>query len=150
MESPGIRQIVVELSLRAPVETAWKLMVEHLPDWWPADFLCFPEAERIRFEPWAGGRLWEEAPDGRQILWANVLMILPGRAIEFVGYMTPTYGGPSLSMYRLEVTDAGDGTTRFRLTDSVLGLIDEEHQASLNEGWTYLFGKLKEYVEARA
>jgi uncharacterized protein YndB with AHSA1/START domain len=151
MQTVEIRKIVVEVPIKAPVEKTWKIMFEQLPEWWPKDFLCYAEAEKIRFEPWAGGRLYEEAPDGRQILWSTLISIEPGRAMDFVGYMTPSYGGPSMTMYRLEVKPTDTGDTLFKLTDVVMGRTDDEHEASLNEGWTFLFEQgLKAYVEKHA
>jgi uncharacterized protein YndB with AHSA1/START domain len=150
MQTVEIRKMVLELSINAPCDRTWQIMIDDLSEWWPRDFLCFPESEKIRFEPWAGGRLYEETPDGRHILWANVNMILPGKAIELVGYMTPTYGGPSITMYRMEVAEAEDGTTRFKLTDTVMGRMDDEQEANMNEGWKFLFETgFKQYVEAK-
>lgn len=150
MQTSEIRQIVVEVPITAPIEKVWKAMFEELPEWWPNDFLCFPGSRKIQFEPWAGGRLFEQAEDGREILWANVLMIHPGTIVDFVGYMMPSYGGPSITMYRFALSDAGDGTTLFRLSDSIMGRVDDEQVASLDEGWNYLFASLKRYAEESA
>ncbi len=80
-------------------------MLNELPKWWPKDFLALPGAERMQFEPFAGGRLFESTQDGKHILWGPVAKILLGEAIEIIGHMTPTYGGPSLTMCRLALSD---------------------------------------------
>src|SRR4051794_10117395 len=106
MEAAKIREIVVEVPINASCDRVWKSLMDDLPEWWPRDFLCFADSEKIKFEPWAGGRLYEETPDGRQILWAHVVMIMPGEVIEFAGAITPSYGGPSFTTYRLAVKEA--------------------------------------------
>jgi uncharacterized protein YndB with AHSA1/START domain len=151
MEQAGIKQIELELTIDAPREHAWKCLFSNFGDWWPQDFLCLEGSEKIQFEPFAGGRVYEETPDGHSILWAHVYSIVPGKSIDFIGHMTPSYGGPSLTMWRISLHDAeGSGKTTMKLTDTILGRIAEDHQANLNEGWTYLFNSYKAYCESDA
>jgi uncharacterized protein YndB with AHSA1/START domain len=150
MQSVEIRQIVLEVMIAAPSGRVWQIMLDDLTEWWPRDFLCFKESENILFEPWAGGRLYEETPDGKQILWWTVNCIRPGKSIEFVGHMTPDYGGPSITMIKMELSEAENDITRFTLTDAVMGRIDDEQEANMTEGWTHLMEHgLKAYVEAK-
>ncbi len=145
-----IKKLVFELDIDAPTDQVWRALLDELPEWWPADFLCFKEAEKISFEPWAGGRLYEQTPDGKHILWATVAMIIPGKVMEFVGSITPTYGGPMLSMYKFQVEEVEPGKSRFKLEDTLMGNIHEQTEQSMNEGWAYLFTSLKSYVEGKA
>jgi uncharacterized protein YndB with AHSA1/START domain len=148
MNEPVIKDLVIEIPISAPKERVWKAILEELPEWWPQDFLCFPESQKIRFEPWPGGRLYEQTEDGRGILWSTVVMIMPGQAIEFAGTVTPTYGGPNITTYRLEVGDA-DGGSMFKVVNSLFGRMTAEGEESISEGWKYLFvSGLKAYVEA--
>lgn len=148
MEQAGIKQIELELIIDAPRAHAWNCLINQLPEWWPIDFLCYPEGEKIKFEPFAGGRLYEEMPDGRSILWAHIYSIVPENSMDFIGYMTPSYGGPSMTMVHLSLSDAQEeGKTKFRMVDAILGRIQDDHQANLNEGWNYLFNSFKAYCE---
>jgi uncharacterized protein YndB with AHSA1/START domain len=150
MQSAEIRDIIVEVQIKAAPERVWAALIEELSEWWPRDCLSLKGAEMILFEPWAGGRLYETAPDGGQLMWANVVMIQPGKAIEFVGYMTPTYSGPSITMYRFAIEATPDGQTIFRVGDSVMGRIDNAQEANLKEGWSYLANAFRKHVEAGA
>lgn len=147
--APLFHEIAFDVPLAAPRARAWQALVHEMPAWWPSDFLCFAESERIRFEPWVGGRLWEETPDGRQVLWATAVILVPNEAIEFVGHTTPTFGGPSITMIRLALEDGPDGSTILRLKDSILGRCDEAQAAQIREGWSLLYERaFKTYVEA--
>jgi uncharacterized protein YndB with AHSA1/START domain len=149
--NPIIKQIVVEVPINAPKERVWDALVKELPDWWPKDFMGLPNSEKMKWEPWPGGRLFEETADGHGLLWGQVLSIMPGASLEMMGAVSPTWGGPSINMNRMEVQDAGSGTTLFRLTNSVLGNLSEEGEQNVTEGWKYLFAmKFKEYVEGKA
>lgn len=143
------REITLDVPLAVPRERAWQALAHEMPTWWPSAFLCFPESERIRFEPWAGGRLWEETPDGRQVLWATSVLIVPGEAIELVGHTTPTFGGPNVTMVRLALEDGSDGSTILRLKDTILGRCDDAQAANIRQGWSLLYEQaFKEYVES--
>jgi uncharacterized protein YndB with AHSA1/START domain len=147
----GIRNIVVEVPVEAPLSHTWRVLLHELPDWWPNDFMCFPEAQKVSFEPWAGGRLYEKTDDGRELLWSTVTSIMPEKALEFVGYMTPTFGGPSISMIRIELSEKEGGGTLLKITDAVLGRVDDDQEQSLTDGWNYLFGTgFKQYAERKA
>ncbi len=148
--NPVIKEIVVEVPINAPKDRVWQALAHELPTWWPLDFLAIPDSGGMKFELKPGGRLYEETADGRACLWGTVLYIEPGAVLEMMGAVTPTWGGPSLNMNRMEVRDAGDGTTLFRLTNSVLGNLSEEGEGNVTEGWKYLFAmKFKEYVEGK-
>lgn len=146
---PVMKQIVVEVPIEAPKEKLWKIMIDEISQWWPKDFLGVPDSGGIRLEAWPGGRLYELAENGAGLLWATVVMVMPGEAIEFSGTITPTFGGISQNSHRLEVRADGEGKSIFRLQHAVLGNFEEEGQANVEAGWQYLFGEgLKKYVEA--
>jgi uncharacterized protein YndB with AHSA1/START domain len=144
-----IHEIVVEIGIDCPRENVWKIMIDRLSDWWPGDFLCLPGAKKIQFEPVAGGRLFETTPEGGHLLWANVLIIAPGEAIEMAGHVTPTFGGPSVTQWRMGLTDGENGATKFRLSNSVIGHFSPESQAEVKGGLEYLTGALKAFCEKK-
>lgn len=147
MEQAVIKQIELELDIDAPLAKVWNSLLNELPSWWPGDFLGFPEGAPIKFEPHVGGRLYEQTEDGKSLLWATVVAIVPQKSMDFIGYMTPSFGGPTLTMLHLEVEADGDAKTKFKMADALLGRIGEETEASLNQGWGYLFGAFKAYCE---
>lgn len=144
--NPVINELVVELWIEAPVDRVWTKMTAEMSEWWPRDFLC-TKAEKIQLELWPGGRLFEETPDGGGIMWGTVYRIDPGSTLEFIGHMTPQFGGPSITMVRMTVEADGDSATKFTMVDSVLGAFAEDTKESLDEGWAYLWGALKAYCE---
>ena len=141
-----INELVVELSIDAPVDHVWTKMTDEISDWWPRDFLA-STAEKIQLENHVGGRLYEESADGGGILWGTVARIVPGSTIEFIGHMTPQFGGPSMTMIRMTVEADGDSKTKFTMVDAVVGAFAEDTKESMTQGWDYLWGALKAYCE---
>jgi hypothetical protein len=78
-------------------------------------------------------------------LESSVVVIVPGSHIDMVGPVTPAFGGPNLNFIRMSIEAAGE-TTKFRLTNSILGHFDGHDRVTM--GWNYLFGSLKAYCEA--
>jgi hypothetical protein len=142
-----INQFMLELDVNCPKDKAWDIMLNHMSDWWPKDFLCLEGSPEIKFEPWAGGRLYEETEAGAHILWAHVVMIQPGSFIETVGAITPTFGGPSMNYCRMALEEGEGGTTKFKLTNTVMGYSKPEGKPRIEMGWNYLFGAFKAYCE---
>lgn len=142
-----VNEIVVELEINQAKSVVWDKMLNHFADWWPRDFLCLGESAQLHFEPFAGGRLFETNPEGGCLLWAQVLMIIPGESIDMAGQVTPAFGGPNITMNKMSLESIGEAKTRFRLTNSVLGNVSEEGKASVKSGWEYLMGALKAYCE---
>ncbi|MBX3119873.1 MAG: SRPBCC domain-containing protein [Fimbriimonadaceae bacterium] len=147
MEQAVIKQIELELDINAPIGRVWNSLLNELPVWWPGDFLGYPEGGPIKFEPHVGGRLYEQTEDGKSLLWSTVIAIAPEKSMDFIGYMTPAFGGPTLTMLHLELEADGDAKTKFKMTDSLLGRVSEEGEASMNQGWSYLFGAFKAHCE---
>jgi uncharacterized protein YndB with AHSA1/START domain len=141
--TPSIQEIVIELDILAPHAQVWEKMLNELPSWWPADFVGL-SGGKMYFEPNAGGRLYEENDEGGHLLWSTVAMIVPGSHIDLVGPVTPAFGGPNLNFIRMSIEAAGE-TTKFRLTNSILGHFDGHDRVTM--GWNYLFGSLKSYCE---
>lgn len=143
-----IKETVVEVAINAPRDRVWHAMLNEMSLWWPKDCLALDGAEKMEFEPWAGGRQFVTNAQGHQILWGQVLMIIPQETIDIVGYTMPQYGGPSTWMWRMAVADGAEGGTNFSLTNSIVGRADEESIGGTIEGWTAIFAGLKEYCEA--
>ena len=66
------------VTVAAPAERAFAVFTEHFDSWWPADYFIGAAAPQVRtMEPWAGGRWYERAADGRECDWGRVLAFQP-------------------------------------------------------------------------
>jgi len=82
----------VSLAVRVPgtPEAAYRLFVENFGDWWPAEYtFCSEALDRIVIEGTDGGRCYERARDGREIVWGNVTLAEAPRAVVFTWLITP-------------------------------------------------------------
>ncbi len=143
-----VKRLVVEIELLASVPKVWEALLNEASLWWTEEFLGIPGSKCIKLEPWAGGRLYEESENG-SILWANILSIVPQKGIDFLGWMSPAYGGPCFTMICITLAATENGT-KFTLNDSLVGDVSEGTEANLDEGWKMLFGTMfKNYVEGK-
>jgi len=142
-----ISSVAIELEISASPKKVWNIMVNRVSEWWPKDFMGLSESATMTLELKAGGRLYEADPNGAELLWGNVLQFIPGDSIDIVGHVTPQFGGPSMTMYRMALS--GDSaSTRFQLTNWVVGNFADGQSDVVTEGWNYLFGALKAFCEA--
>lgn len=146
----GYGMVEATAEIAAPREVVWRAICKEAARWWPADFYTLENA-RIDIEPEFGGRWVERSKDGSSILWFTVSGFRPGRAFTLEGRISRDCGGPALSQVCLALGDAPDGGTLFKLTDCLVGRVDDKLLASLEEGWSQHFVvALKEYAEAAA
>jgi uncharacterized protein YndB with AHSA1/START domain len=69
-----IAPVRVAVTVAAPVQRAWKVYTENYGSWYPkGHYLGSGPAETVVFEPYEGGRWYERAPDGTELLWGRVL-----------------------------------------------------------------------------
>ncbi len=146
--SCDVNEIVVELEIAQAKSVVWDKMLNHIEKWWPRDFLCLGETAVLHFEPFAGGRLYETTPEGASILWGQVVMVVPGESLDMIGAVVPAFGGPNFSMSRMSLTEGESGTTKFRLSNSILGRFSSEGKEDVTQGWAYLYGCFKTYCES--
>jgi uncharacterized protein YndB with AHSA1/START domain len=140
--------VKLEFKINASPERVWKVITEETSRWWDKDFVSLPGSTCVMLEPRLGGRLYEETEDGRGLVWATVIAISEGKSIDFVGYMTPEWSGPTMTMIKLLVEPTEEGAV-LKLTEGLLGNVTDEVTQSMHEGWTFLFEtKLKGYVES--
>lgn len=141
-----INEVVVELDIHASKDKVWEIMANNMGAWWPKDALALEGAEAMTFEAWAGGRQYVENAQGQQILWGTVIGLMPGESIDVAGYTMPQWGGPAVWLWRMEISAIDEGSTKFRLTNSILG--KDGGTEDYEKGWQMIFGAFKEYCEA--
>ena len=140
----------LEFKINASVERVWQAMTKEASRWWDKDFVSLPGSEGVMLEPYIGGRVYEQTDDGRSLVWATVIAVTEGKSMDFVGYMTPEWTGPTMTMLKLAVEPSNEGTL-LKLTEGLLGRVTDETIQSMTEGWTFLMDtKLKGYCEAVA
>ena len=143
----GVLSVELEIEIAATPDRVWTALTEETDAWWPDDFLVTPDPRGVRLDPRPGGLLVEESADGGGLVWATVIAIEPPRAIHLEGQFGPPFGGPCKSLVWNRLESGEGGGTVFRLTDSVIGLVDEATRANLDEGWRALYGGgLKGYL----
>jgi DNA-binding transcriptional ArsR family regulator/uncharacterized protein YndB with AHSA1/START domain len=149
MSDDGIGVVHVELEIRiaARPERVWQALVEEIGRWWHKDFYAGASPKAFVLEPRLGGRMYEDWGNGAGAIWYLVTEIDPPRSLGLSGHMPAAFGGPATSLLRLVLQPEGEGTV-LQLTDSELRKVTEKSRASLEDGWSALFGELKSYVEA--
>ena len=146
-EGTGVCRVELEIPIGAPRSHVWDCLINRPGEWWREDFLVTPGAI-FRLEPKVGGLMFEDAGDGAGFVWFTVHGIIPEQQLYLIGHIRPPYGGPctSMLMIGLESTD-GDHTV-VKLSDCVVGKVDQKTADSLDEGWKLLFGGLKALAES--
>lgn len=134
--------------VHAGADRTWRALLE-LADWWPA---CWPEGERLVFEPRLGGRLGTTAgrslDDGvRAELWGLVGALDPGRELRLDGPMGMP--GPVVGQWRMELAPDGADTV-VTVSHRVLGPLDGDTRAGFTRGWPRTLAALAERAAGAA
>jgi uncharacterized protein YndB with AHSA1/START domain len=79
--------LVVEFEVAAPVEHAFEMWANRPALWWPAGHTISGGPEAIVFEPRAGGRIFERAPDGAEHEWGEVLSWQPPTRLRYLWHL---------------------------------------------------------------
>lgn len=142
-----VATLAVEVSIAAPPARVWRALVSETAAWWRGAFLTTGPSSRFRVEARPGGRLWEDAGRGRGLLWAHVVRADAPSRLEFVGDISPAWGGPVRFQTSIRLEDAPGGTT-LRLEDALVGNATPRLVEALEDGWTLLLGTmLRAHVE---
>ncbi len=140
-------QYEFSLEIEASRERVWRGLTDQIGAWWLPDFHMLGPDSVVTLEPFAGGRLYEQAGD-RFLLWYTVLEITPGSSLELAGYCTARYGGPATTMLSFELTSDSPNRTKLRFSDSLFGRVTDGFVRSIDSGWQLLFTDgLKRFVE---
>lgn len=148
----GIRPAVVArtemvVPINAPKARVWKAVTQEMQKWWLPDFhMAHPQSKMV-VEMTAGGRVYEEGPDGSNLLWFKVAAVRPGESVHWEGSIMVPWGGPVVAQAWLRLEEAA-GRTTLRFTQCFIGIVDDSMISSMREGWTMLLEQgLKRHVE---
>ena len=100
--------LVVEFEVGVPPAQAFDVWTRRCATWWPASHSVSRGPVAITFEPHAGGRIVERAPDGGEHEWGTVLDWEPPDRLRYLWHL---FFDPSEAT-EVEVTFAArdDGT----------------------------------------
>lgn len=142
-------QILVEVTVNAPIERTWKALVEQTSDWWHADFFTRPGVDRFVIEPKLGGHMYEDWGQGQGQIWGTVNGIGAPTYLQVIGDQSKEWGGPSRGIMTWTLEEV-DGGTKLRLDHNLYGELSDSVHDSLESGWQLLFGEcLKNFVEGQ-
>ena len=133
-----VAQYELEIEIKADRERVWQALTGETDAWWLPDFRSLGDSV-VTLDPVPGGGLTESCADGRSLLWYTVQMIVPSESMYLVGHTAPDWGGPTLSMLKLELQDRGEGCALL-VSDALLGRVSDTQASSLSDGWRQLFG----------
>lgn len=132
-----VAQYELEIEIKATRNRVWEALTGEIDAWWLPDFRSLGDSV-VTLDPVAGGSLIERCEDGRSLLWYTVQMIVPTESMYLVGHTAPDWGGPTLSMLKLELQDR-DGGCALLISDALLGRVSPTQTGSLSDGWRQLF-----------
>jgi uncharacterized protein YndB with AHSA1/START domain len=102
------------ITVRVPVETAFRVFTAELGSWWPlaSKSVSLEDAETVVVEPGVGGSVYERARSGEQHTWGEVLVWDPPARFAFSWHP----GRAADTSQEVEVRFAAvDGETRVEL-----------------------------------
>lgn len=142
--TPTTEHIEFALTIAVDRKTVWQSLIRDIGTWWPADYRGTEPAGTFHFEAWPGGRVWEETAHGG-LQWYSVQALEAEQWVSLAGFIAPPWGGPSVSLLRLELHSEGSDRTELRVTDAGLGRLPNKE--TIETGWRTIFGGLKRHLE---
>lgn len=112
-----IAPVVVDVTIRVPVEAAFRAFTADFARWWPmSHHIGADDPETVVIEPWVGGRWFERAPDGTECPWGEVLAWDPPHRVELAWNLDGTWtyqpGRENASRVDVRFSAVGPGLTR--------------------------------------
>lgn len=131
-----IAEVRFTLPLGRHATRPWARIVDDIDAWWPRDYRVLPDS-RIRLDARPGGSLLETGTGDDGLLWYTVQAVVTGQWMSLVGHIAPPWGGPALSLLRIELRTGAGGQAEIEIVDSLLGRVDAD---AVEAGWRAIFG----------
>jgi hypothetical protein len=134
--------ITQEIRVRASLDTTFAALIEQLgpyneiPDGTPMPMVL---------EAWPGGRWYRDLGNGNGHFWANVQAIKKPTLLEFAGPLMMSHPVVNNTQYRLSEEN---GVTVIKFRHSGFGLVQAEHKAGVNTGWSYIHECVRKRAES--
>jgi hypothetical protein len=136
-------EITQEMNVRAPLDVTFAALLDEMgPQNVTPDGTPLP----MKLEAWPGGRWYRDLGDNNGHFWGHVQAIKRPTLIEIVGPLFASYPFVSNVQYRLSEANGG---TLISFRHSALGLVQEQHRAGVNKGWSALLERIRTHAEKR-
>ena len=83
----SVEPLVVEFEVGVPPAEAFDAWTQRCATWWPPSHTISGRPSAITFEPRAGGRILERAPDGAEHQWGTVLDWQPPTRLRYLWHL---------------------------------------------------------------
>ncbi|GAA0493678.1 hypothetical protein GCM10008986_20190 [Salinibacillus aidingensis] len=133
-------QISQEISIQGSKTNLFKALTEDIDQWW--SIRLFDDSE-LFVENEIGGRFMEKSADGKQALWATIMIIKPNEELHFQGPLGIT--GAVNSYYKFKLRETAANETILQLDHTVYGMIDPAWEKDYREGWNGLLHNFKQF-----
>ncbi|MFG0256593.1 MAG: SRPBCC domain-containing protein [Phycisphaerales bacterium JB043] len=141
-QEPTVDQFHIQMERTFGVDSArlFEAITGEIDAWW---FGCSHEGATMKIEPFVGGRFYEDAGDGRGVLWAHVADYFPGQKLILIGPIGVRKPCQSVVTFEFEDVDGGC-VLRFRHRGA--GLMDADYEKDFEGGWNELLDSLAKHV----
>jgi uncharacterized protein YndB with AHSA1/START domain len=144
-ETVAIEPVRRTIMVDCPMEEAFRVFTTEIASWWPllTHSIGGEQVERLVFEEYAGGEVYEVAKDGARAHWADVLAWEPPARFVLDWQVNPTEPATELEVRFA----AEDGGTRVELEHrgwERLGERGEEARGNYANGWVTVLGRFEE------
>jgi uncharacterized protein YndB with AHSA1/START domain len=124
--------VQTSMVVEAPQQRAFDAFTQEMAAWWPPDHhILEGELAEMRFEPRAGGRVYDVGVDGTECQWARVLAFEPPERLVISWDITPQWKletDPDKAS-EVEVRFVAEGADRTRVE------LEHRHLDRHGEGW---------------
>ena len=104
------------------------------------------QAMPMVLEEWPGGRWFRDLHNQQGHLWGFVQVIKPPTLIEIHGPMFMSYAVASHIQFRLTPQS---GSVELSLRHRILGAVEDNHRAGIQQGWGYMLKGVQELAGVR-
>lgn len=148
IQQSNICNMNMEVEIDAPASKVWAALIDHIGEWWPAEFYAGGDAGARTFsiEPEPGGKMMESWDNGGGVLWGTVVAIDPGSNLQILGSTFPNWGGPTQWFGTWTLSDKGNRTV-LAYSEHTVGKMSDSGSEEKEKGWMFLWHTLKAHVE---
>ncbi|MDA0368931.1 MAG: SRPBCC family protein [Proteobacteria bacterium] len=139
--------VTLAVTIPGTPDAAYRIFVDGFGTWWPTEYtFCGENLAAIAIEGVDGGRCFERAINGRELVWGTVTLAEPGQALIFRWHITADRqieADPDrASEVAVAFQAAGDGDTTVMLVHSGLSRHGGDwagYRAAMasEQGWPY-------------
>lgn len=108
-----IEPLRLSIDVDCPPAHAFATWTERFDTWWPDSHTVSGDPLAVVLEPHVGGRIYERAPDGREIDWGQITEWAPPHRLAYLWHIRRDRSHAT----DVEITfvDRGDGSTRVEI-----------------------------------